>query len=283
MHVLLVFLSPCLRSSLLALALLPLPTFALALFYALLVLLALIDPIFGLYGRFCRFRCRSWCISPAASATPKVQCCWRWVHGRCTRWRIPSNRSSSDRHGGDNRLAVQVWLWGAFLWALLLALAFSPYSRAEAIKELLRWSEAFLIWLMVLALARRPWQIAGLIACLLLAPAAEALVGVAQFLTGNGPPSFRIAPTLPFVRAYGTIGQPNSFAGYMNMAWPLALALAVGATLALWQRRRSTTDSHRSADDRMRRHSQFSILNFQFPMGSWFLVLGSWFCCSCRP
>ena len=33
----------------LALALLPLPTLALALFYALLILLALIDPIFGLY------------------------------------------------------------------------------------------------------------------------------------------------------------------------------------------------------------------------------------------
>ena len=59
-------------------------------------------------------------------------------------------------HGGDDRLAPQVWLWGAFLWALLLALAFSPYSRAEAIKEILRWSEAFLIWLMALALARRP-------------------------------------------------------------------------------------------------------------------------------
>ena len=126
---------------------------------------------------------------------------------------------------------MRFWLWGAFLWALLLALAFSPYSRVEAIKELLRWCEAFLIWLMVLALARRPWQIAGLVACLLLAPAAEAAIGVTQFLTGNGPPSFRIAPTLAFVRAYGTIGQPNSFAGYMNLAWPLAFALAVGMTL----------------------------------------------------
>jgi len=58
------------------------------------------------------------------------------------------------------------------------------------------------------------------------------MIGVAQFLTGSGPSSFRISPTLAFVRAYGTIGQPNSFAGYMNMAWPLALALAVGVALA---------------------------------------------------
>ena len=57
----------------------------------------------------------------------------------------------------------------------------------------------------MVALARRPWQIAGLIACLLLAPAAEALVGVTQFLSGNGPPSFRISPTLAFVRAYGML------------------------------------------------------------------------------
>jgi hypothetical protein len=44
-------LSPCLFVFVLALALtlLPLPTLALALFYALLILLALVDPIFGLY------------------------------------------------------------------------------------------------------------------------------------------------------------------------------------------------------------------------------------------
>jgi O-antigen ligase len=137
----------------------------------------------------------------------------------------PEHRIFRQQHDGAHRLAVPIWLWGIFLWALLLALAFSPYSRAEATKELLRWSEAFLIWLMILALPRRPWHVAGLLACLLLAPAAEALIGVAQFFTGNGPPSFRISPTLPFVRAYGTIGQPNSFGGYMNMAWPLAAAL----------------------------------------------------------
>lgn len=75
---------------------------------------------------------------------------------------------------------------------------------------------------------RRRWQLWALVACLLLAPAAEAALGLAQFVRGYGPPSFRLAAGLPFVRAYGTIGQPNSFAGYLNMAWPLALALAVG-------------------------------------------------------
>lgn len=120
--------------------------------------------------------------------------------------------------------------WALFLWALLFATAFSPFSATAAIKETLRWAEAGLIWLMTINLVRRPRQAALLVACLLLAPLAEAAIGLVQFLAGAGPPSFRIAADLPFVRAYGTIGQPNSFAGYLNMAWPLALALAVGLT-----------------------------------------------------
>lgn len=121
--------------------------------------------------------------------------------------------------------------WLLFLWALLLATARTPFSTAEALKETLRWLVAFVVWLMTVSLVRRRWQLWALVACLLLAPAAEAALGLAQFVGGYGPPSFRLAAGLPFVRAYGTIGQPNSFAGYLNMAWPLALALAVGLTL----------------------------------------------------
>jgi O-antigen ligase len=286
------------------LALLPIPTLALALFYALLVLLALSDPIFGLYWAILSVPVQELAHLPGGVSYTQgamLLAVGAWAlhvlaHPEQPIFDdhvLPAKRvkdvqgeqiSTSEPHASrawrSSRFAFLpihrgqgvsgstsgFWLWSAFLWALLLALACSPYSRAEAIKELLRWSEAFLIWLMVPALARRPWQIVGLIACLLLAPAAEALVGVTQFLTGNGPPSFRLTPTLPFVRAYGTIGQPNSFAGYMNMAWPLALALAVGATLALWQRR-----------DRRLTHRPFSIFNFQFSISYAFLVLGSWF------
>src|SRR5262249_6717054 len=101
----------------------------------------------------------------------------------------------------------------------------------------------------------KPWHIVGLVACLLLAPAADAAIGLAQFASGDGPPSFRIAAGSPFVRAYGTIGAPNSFAGYMNMAWPLALALGAGAILDL------------------RRLSRSKIKNQKSKM---FLALGSW-------
>ncbi len=277
----------------LALALLPLPTLALTLLYALLILLALIDPIFGLYWAILSVPIQELVHLPGGVSYTQgamLLALGAWALHVLAH---PEQRIFNHRHGGDDQLAPQVWLWGAFLWALLLALAFSPYPRAEAIKELLRWAEAFLIWLMALALARRPWQIAGLIACLLLAPAAEAIVGVMQFITGNGPPSFRISPTLDFVRAYGTIGQPNSFAGYMNMAWPLALALAVGATFVLWQRRdrplaqrappaqgrrptlgpKGTPRSGPATDDRRLMRRTFAISYGFLVLSSWFLAL----------
>jgi hypothetical protein len=127
-----------------------------------------------------------------------------------------------------------VWLWGGLLLALLLSAALTPFSRAEGLRETARWVVAFLVWLVAVDSLRSRWQVWGLVACLLAAPAACAAIGLAQFVSGDGPPAFRIAQDLPFVRAYGTIGQPNSFAGYLNMAWPLALALALGATF--WRR-----------------------------------------------
>ena len=162
-----------------------------------------------------------------------------------------------------NRLLLP---WLAFLWALLLAAALTPFSLAEALKETLRWLVAFAIWLMTASLLRKRWQARALVACLLLAPAAEAALGLVQFVGGYGPPSFRVAAGLRFVRAYGTIGQPNSFAGYLNMAWPLALALAVGLTLQI---RRS-----RPKD----RGSTIAIFNLRFSRltGARLLALCAW-------
>lgn len=127
-------------------------------------------------------------------------------------------------------------LWGGLLCAFLLSTGMTPYSRTEALRETLRWTVAAGIWMVAASTITRRWHILYLLACLVLAPAVCAGVGIVQFVTGDGPPSFRIAPDLPYVRAYGTIGQPNSFAGYLNMAWPLALMLALVVTRGAWQR-----------------------------------------------
>lgn len=135
-------------------------------------------------------------------------------------------------------------LWGGLLFALLLSASTTPYSRTEALRETLRWMVAAALWMVAASTITQRWHIIYLLACLLIAPAACAGIGIVQFATGDGPPTFRIAPDLPYVRAYGTIGQPNSFAGYLNMAWPLALALAMMMTGSAW---RNGTQPRRTA------------------------------------
>lgn len=128
------------------------------------------------------------------------------------------------------------------LWALTLSTFMTTYSQIEGLNETLRWMVVLLIYLMTLntvagsAMNLLPWHIIGLMVCLLLAPTITALYGLWQFITAIGPPSFLIAGGR-FARAYGTIGQPNSFAAYMNMAWPLAVALSIGSWYALTHQR----------------------------------------------
>ncbi len=133
------------------------------------------------------------------------------------------------------------WGLAVLLWTFLLAAITTPYSQLEGLKETLRWATVALTYLLALNSLHvhrvNGWRrrASGLVICLLLAPGANAALGLWQFATASGPPSFAIADG-DFVRAYGTIGQPNSFAGYMNMAWPLALALAGGAWMSMYPR-----------------------------------------------
>ena len=226
----------------LSLALLPLRTLMLIGGVALVLVPPLIDPIFGLYWAVLSVPVQE--VAHLPGGLSYTQAAMLVAVGA---WglRVLAH---------PERSIVKGWLfplWVALLWSLLLSTSFTPYPRNEGIKETLRWAEAFLVWLITVNTLRHRWQIVGLIACLLLAPAADALIGLYQFFSGHGPPSFRIVPGQIFVRAYGTIGQPNSFAGYINMAWPLALALAIGATLALWRNddRRPTTDDRPTKDE----------------------------------
>lgn len=138
----------------------------------------------------------------------------------------------------ERRLRIG-WLtprWVALLLALLFAACMASYSNAAGFRETARWGVAFLMYMIAVDCVEEPWQIAGLIVCLLAGPLAESLLGLWQFVSGEGPPSFRIAADSPYLRAYGTFGQPNSFAGYLNMGWPLALALGAAGAAALLRR-----------------------------------------------
>jgi O-antigen ligase len=125
----------------------------------------------------------------------------------------------------------------SFLWALGLSAALTPFSTAEALRETARWATVPLVYLLtlrVLETGRQGDRAGGLrllVACLILAPAATAVVGIVQWYFGLGPESFAVGGG--HVRAYGTIGQPNSFAGYMNQGWPLAAGVALFALVGL--------------------------------------------------
>ncbi len=205
-----------------ALALLPLPLAALLVVAGALLILSLIDPIWALYAAVLAVPAQELVTLPGGlslvqAALLLAAATWLLrILARPERWLLAGR--------------VLIGL-AALLFALALSTATTPYSQAEAAKETLRWSTVVLVYLLALnsiarsRLAHR--KAAGLVACLLLAPAGNALFGLWQFVTGSGPQSFAIAGG--FVRAYGTIGMPNSFAGYMNMAWPLAVALALAA------------------------------------------------------
>lgn len=126
------------------------------------------------------------------------------------------------------------------LWLILpfgLALAFSTLaatSLEEALPELIKWAEVVVVYFLGAQLLtprhRLPFAIT-----LLTAAALESLVGLRQFFFRLGPDAYLLGG---FLRAYGTFGQPNPYAGYLGLALPLALALTFWATAEMRQDRR---------------------------------------------
>ncbi len=116
-----------------------------------------------------------------------------------------------------------IWPMLALLAALGLSLVGAPSYR-EGLPELLKWLQVLALYLATVALLPRRhagWLIAGL----LLAGAAQALLGLYQFVTQTGPDAFVLLGR--FMRAYGAFRQPNPYAGYLGLVAPLAISLAI--------------------------------------------------------
>jgi O-antigen ligase len=122
-------------------------------------------------------------------------------------------------------------LLGALLavFAVILASVTIAFELVQAAGEALKWAELLVVFLFAAAAIRRAAQVYSLLATLLVAGMIEAAIGLFQFATGTGPAFFAIGD---FLRAYGTFGQPNPFAGYLATIVPLAVALLVGGRAA---------------------------------------------------
>jgi len=110
-------------------------------------------------------------------------------------------------------------LLGAMLTSLLGAL-----SLRAALKELIKWGSMLAAYLFVAARVERK-HLGWLMGAVLVAGCGQALLGIYQFLTGQGPEWFLLFGR--FMRAYGTFEQPNPYGGYLGLTLPLALASAL--------------------------------------------------------
>lgn len=122
-------------------------------------------------------------------------------------------------------------LWPAlpYLGALALSAWWAPDWPAAAI-ETARWVVLALTLVLAAGLSGR--EARWVLLALLLAGAVEAVVGIRQALAGLGPEAFLLPGGR--ARAFGDFAQPNPFAGYMNLVWPVGLALALPALA--WRR-----------------------------------------------
>jgi len=125
---------------------------------------------------------------------------------------------------------------------VLLYSTLAAQSLEHAIPELIKWAEVALVYFLGVQLLderqRLPFTL-----FLLLAAAGEALIGIRQFVFRIGPEAFELGR---FLRAYGTFGQPNPYAGYLGLALPLGLALSLWASQRAWVRRKQSGQALRS-------------------------------------
>jgi O-antigen ligase len=96
-----------------------------------------------------------------------------------------------------------------------------------ALKEYAKFLEAFLLLVVTVNVIRTRAQVVFLVSCLLAAGALAAAQGWYQFLLRRGPEGFLVAER--FIRAHGEFGQPNPYAGYLNLILPIIVALVVVA------------------------------------------------------
>jgi O-antigen ligase len=271
----------------LVLALTPLDLLGLTIGVVLALMLPLINPVFGLFWAVLSVPVQEVVVLPGGVTYTQAAVALAaaaWVLHKLLR--LPPEGSTEPSGPTSNSMArlSHIWwqctLWIGLLWSLLLSTSLTAYSTTEGLKETARWTIAALIWLIAVTSVTRRWERAGLLVCLLLAPALTALLGLWQFAAGSGPASFRITAEYIFVRAHGTIGQPNSFAGYLNMAWPLAWALAVAFTwmwILDWRINRASTLQHTTSNMQANRPSNIHNPKPTIPRGVWFAITaGLW-------
>jgi O-antigen ligase len=121
-----------------------------------------------------------------------------------------------------------VLLFAAFFLASGLSY-FKAFDISAWAKEMLKWVQMALLYVLV-ANERNERVRAILLGAVFAAVAMQAMLGLYQFVFKGGAPDHFAILNKRFYRAFGSMQQPNPFAGLMGMTWPVALSTA----LVLW-------------------------------------------------
>lgn len=114
-------------------------------------------------------------------------------------------------------VAAMLALLGTMILSMTVAL-----NITDSLKEVFKWLEFLVLVLLGAQYLRTRRQIWILIVIICLAGISQAAFGYVQAFYNIGPQAFVRDASL---RVYGTFGQPNPYAGYLNM--PLSIALAL--------------------------------------------------------
>ncbi len=122
-----------------------------------------------------------------------------------------------------------------FIYVTLITLLDAP-ALSFGLKEVAKWVEMLLlIWLVLDLTAELPNRIVpwGLLGLLALAAVGQGVFGIYQFIwRGEAPEHFMVLGR--FYRAFGTFDQPNPYGGYMNLTALLSLGAFVGVINNYW-------------------------------------------------
>ncbi len=145
----------------------------------------------------------------------------------------------------DFRLPLPILLLplGLYIGVAALSLIGAP-SYEDGLPELIKWVQIAAIIVILVDEARAidwRWLLAGLCAL----AAFQGGLGLLQYVGRAGslgfPPnllaSFLVGPNR--YRALGTFEQPNPFAGFVGLLWPVAAGAAIGLAIELWASWRS--------------------------------------------
>lgn len=128
------------------------------------------------------------------------------------------------------RTTTLIWPLLVFVWMAGASLTRAT-SWQDGLPEWLKWVEFAVLYVVALqVMGRRSAQV--VVAVLLLTGVSQAVLGAYQFLTQSGPEGFVLMGR--FMRAYGTLNQPNPYAGYLGYLAPVAAATVV-MSFRMWR------------------------------------------------